>query len=133
MLLFALVGGVVIACREEDLHEAAGDRTRKRGGALAKRPDLPGREAPLALSVSQAERRRLASLDLHGATVEEALRRVEDHVDRALRAGLDSIDLIHGRGSGRIKAAVHRLLAELSAVRRFEVTPANPGVTRVFF
>ncbi len=126
------VGGVVMACREEDLGEAAaGDRGGKRGKARPNRPTTLSHTAEGDLS--QSERGRLGSLDLHGFTVEEALRQVEERLDLALRAGLDSVDIIHGRSSGRIKVAVHRLLRELSAVRHFEIASDNPGVTRVFF
>jgi DNA mismatch repair protein MutS2 len=126
------VGGVVMACREEELSAApVGDRGRKRGPRENRAEALFHNTAEGASSPSQ--RARLGSLDLHGFTVEEALRKVEERLDLALRAGLDTIDIIHGRSSGRIKVAVHRLLRELSAVRHFEIAADNPGVTRVFF
>jgi DNA mismatch repair protein MutS2 len=128
------IGGVVMLCREDDLAGAGVDRPAKRdkrGQATAqgRRVEAPPGESPPA---SESDR-RLASLDLHGCTVEEALGEVERRIDLALRAGLDRIELIHGRSSGRIKVAVHRLLRELSAVREFEVSRDNPGVTRVWF
>jgi DNA mismatch repair protein MutS2 len=130
------VGGVVMACREEDLDAAgAGDRKRakKAGHEEEGREENAKTLFDAATALSQSERRRLGSLDLHGFTVEEALSKVEERLDLALRAGLESVEIIHGRGSGRIKVAVHRLLGELSAVRHFEVARDNPGVTRVFF
>jgi DNA mismatch repair protein MutS2 len=130
------VGGVLMLCREEELAQAAGaDRSRKR-----RHRDLApsGRDAATSAiedtaSPSETDRRRLGSLDLHGFTVEEALGKVEERIDLALRAGLDRLEIIHGRSSGRIKIAVQRLLGELSAVRHFELSRDNPGVTRVFF
>jgi DNA mismatch repair protein MutS2 len=120
------VGAVVLACREADLEKAAaGDRRRKRDNAAAPAHDV--------LPLSKSERQRVGSLDLHGLTVEEALAKVEERLDLALRAGIESLEIIHGRSSGRIKVAVHRLLGELSAVRHFEIARDNPGVTRVFF
>jgi len=131
------VGGVLMLCREDDLAEAAGDRPRKRskGGKLrssdteATLAAPPGGNADLA----DRDRQRLGSLDLHGLTVEEALSKVEDRIDLALRAGLDRLEIIHGRSSGRIKVAVHRLLRDLTAVRHFEIDRRNPGATMVFF
>jgi dsDNA-specific endonuclease/ATPase MutS2 len=136
------VGGVLMLCREEELAQAAGaDRSRKRRHrdlAPARHFRPSDRDAATSAiedtaSPSDSDRRRLGSLDLHGFTVEEALGKVEERIDLALRAGLDRLEIIHGRGSGRIKIAVHRLLAELSAVRHFELSRDNPGVTRVFF
>jgi DNA mismatch repair protein MutS2 len=129
------VGGVLMLCREEELAQAASaDRSRKR-----RHRDLApsGRDAATSAtedaSPSETDRRRLGSLDLHGFTVEEALGKVEERIDVALRAGLDRLEIIHGRSSGRIKVAVQRLLGELSAVRHFELSRDNPGVTRVLF
>ncbi len=134
------VGAVVMQCREEELGESNRverhrGRKRRPGGRV---PEAPS-HAPFSPQSGQgrratnAEQRRLSSLDLHGFTVQEALTKVEEHLDLALRAGLESVEIIHGRSSGRIKLAVHRLLRDLTAVRRFELRPDNPGVTRVFF
>jgi DNA mismatch repair protein MutS2 len=130
------VGGVLMLCREDDLAEAAhGEPPRKRPNRGATAAASPGedRGVPAVRSPSDRDRRHLGSIDLHGSTVEEALQKVEERIDLALRAGLDRLEIIHGRSSGRIKAAVHRLLRELSAVRHFEVEPHNAGVTIVFF
>ncbi len=129
------VGGVVLACREEELAEAAPERRSKKA---VRREHHEGRLAPdptSDVSASRApkrERERLGSLDLHGLTVDEAVRAVEERLDATLLAGVDRLEIIHGRSSGRIKAAVHRLLREMSVVRRFEVAPENPGMTRVY-
>ncbi len=123
------VGAVEVSCRENELEApsaAAAARHRTRDPASAPRQvvaDRP-READLA---------RLGSIDLHGATVEEALRAVEVRIDEAIRAGLDHLDVIHGLGTGKVRHAIHRLLRGIGAVRYFEVTPDNPGVTRAYF
>ena len=69
------------------------------------------------------------SLDLHGKTVAEALAAVDEFLNDALLAGHAEVRLIHGRSGGRIKAAVHNRLNQLSVVRAFRLDPANPGVT----
>ena len=123
-----LVGGIEVACREDQLEPSSVEGTRRK----PRRPSTaPGAETSRAPSA--AERARLESLDLHGATVEEALRAVEVRLDEAIRAGLDHLDVIHGIGTGKIRHAVHRLLRGIGAVRHFEVSTDNPGVTRVYF
>jgi DNA mismatch repair protein MutS2 len=72
-----------------------------------------------------------AQVDLHGLTVEEALERVDQALSEALLADLSELRFIHGRGGGRIRAALHRRLRETSAVRKFLVDPRNEGVTIV--
>ena len=118
------IGGVVIVCREEDLAEATPAR-RPRKSVSHARPD----RVPCSRSTPTPP----VMLDLHGFTVEEALRAVEERLDAALRAGLDHLDIMHGRGTGRVRHAVHTHLRGIGAVRHFEITADNPGVTRVFF
>ena len=123
-----LVGGIEVACREGELQTPA-RATKRRASPLKPALPEPARGGP----ISAPERARLASIDLHGATVEEALRAVEARLDVAIRSGLDQLDVIHGIGTGRIRHALHRFLRGIGAVRHFEVTRDNPGVTRVFF
>lgn len=73
------------------------------------------------------------SLDLHGMTVEEAVAALDRFLNDALLAGHAEVRVIHGRSGGRLKAAVHSRLNQLSVARAFRVDPANPGVTRVSF
>jgi DNA mismatch repair protein MutS2 len=72
-------------------------------------------------------------LDLHGLIVEEALARLTDEIDRSLLRGADRIEVIHGKGSGRVRDAVHRYLASMPVVAAFRLDPVNPGVTWVHF
>jgi DNA mismatch repair protein MutS2 len=74
---------------------------------------------------------RSRSLDLHGKTVPEALDALDSFLNDALLEGVDDVRVIHGRSGGKLKAAVHGRLAELTSVRAFRVDPGNPGVTIV--
>jgi DNA mismatch repair protein MutS2 len=124
-----LVGGIEVACREGELQAPSPAIGRRRARHSASVPEAETRQRPVSDAVSG----RLGSIDLHGATVEEALRAVEARLDEAIRSGLDHLDVIHGIGTGRIRQALHRFLRDIGAVRHFEVTPDNPGVTRVYF
>jgi DNA mismatch repair protein MutS2 len=73
----------------------------------------------------------VASLDLHGKSVAEALEAFDVFLDDAILRGCDEARVIHGRSGGRVKAAVHERLRALSVVRAFRVDPKNPGVTIV--
>jgi DNA mismatch repair protein MutS2 len=74
-----------------------------------------------------------ASLDLHGKTVGEAVEALDTFLNDAIMDGRHEVRVIHGGGTGRVKAAVHKRLSQLSAVRAFRLDPANPGVTIVTF
>ena len=97
------------------------------------RSKTPSRQPP------PDERRRHRSeggtveVDLYGLTVEEALARAESGINDALLADVAQLRVIHGRSGGRIRAALHRRLREIRAVRSFRVDPHNEGVTIVSF
>ena len=73
--------------------------------------------------------RAAADLDLHGLIVADALERVVAAVDAAIRAGHGRLRVIHGRGGGRLRGALHRQLRSLPPVRAFRLDPDNDGVT----
>jgi len=71
---------------------------------------------------AEAMRRRAAervspTLDLHGERVEAALERLHAYVDDALLAGLDSVVIVHGVGTGALRRAVRDALREHPRVR----------------
>ena len=70
-----------------------------------------------------------AEVDLHGLTVTEALTKAEEALNDALLADLEELRLIHGRSGGRLRAALHRRLGEITSVRAFHIDPANEGIT----
>jgi len=78
-------------------------------------------------------KRLLASIDLHGLNVEEALARVEKRVNDVIIADLDRLEIVHGVGTGALLKAVHHYLSKLSVVERFKLDEINPGVTIVYF
>ena len=78
-------------------------------------PDGPDRAA-------DELRRRAAArvaprLDLRGERVESALEQLDAYVDEALLAGLDSVAIIHGAGTGALRRAIRDRLAEHPRVR----------------
>ncbi|HSK10667.1 MAG TPA: Smr/MutS family protein [Vicinamibacterales bacterium] len=102
-------------------------------GGKARRAARPAAEHETVQWERQPGAAGLTTLDLHGFTVEEALRAVEARLDEAIRAGLDEIEIIHGIGGGRLRAALHRYLGGVPSVARFSLDPHNRGVTRVWF
>lgn len=73
---------------------------------------------------AEALRRRAAarvspSIDLHGERVEAAVERLTGYLDDALLAGLDSVVIVHGVGTGALRRAVRDALREHPRVRGF--------------
>lgn len=65
------------------------------------------------------------TIDLRGQRVEEALINLERHLDAALLSGLGRVDIIHGYGTGALRAAVREYLSHHPRVRSFR--PGGPG------
>ena len=72
-------------------------------------------------------------VDLHGLHVEEALTRIDQELDAALRAGHAELRFVHGRSGGRLRVALHGRLRQIPAAKSFRLDPRNPGVTIVTF
>jgi DNA mismatch repair protein MutS2 len=97
---------------------------------LEEKPEPPGVRRvrlPGGLSIPR-------DLDLHGLHVEEAIARVDKHIDLALRQDMDQIRIRHGRGTGALRRAVHEFLRQHQSVRSFrlaEEADGGDGVTVV--
>ena len=66
-------------------------------------------------------------LDLRGLRAADALVRLEEFLDGAMRDGLGSVRVIHGRGTGALRHAVREHLARHSLVREFGPEPPERG------
>jgi DNA mismatch repair protein MutS2 len=66
-------------------------------------------------------------LDLRGKRAEEALESFESYLDGAFRAGLPFVRIIHGKGTGVLRAAIREALRGHPLVREYESAPANEG------
>ena len=85
------------------------------------------------IKFSPDKRAAAEKLDLHGLRVEEAMRRIEDAINRAILAEVDKLEIVHGVGTGAIRTALHAYLSSLSVIEHYRVDDLNPGVTWVYF
>ncbi|SHK02662.1 endonuclease MutS2 [Desulforamulus aeronauticus] len=69
------------------------------------------------------------SLDLRGMTGDEALLEIEKYLDDAFLAGLSRVILIHGKGTGALRAAVQRDLKNHPRVKSFRLGETGEGGT----
>ena len=75
-----------------------------------------------------------AELDLRGCTLQEAEERVDKYIDDACLAGLGTLFLIHGKGTGVLRKGLHEFLASHHQVKSFklgEYGEGDSGVTVV--
>ncbi len=73
---------------------------------------------------------------LIGKTVDEALGALDKYLDDAYLSNLESVRIVHGKGSGALRDAVHRYLKKQSYVKKYhlgEYGEGDAGVTIVEF
>ncbi len=75
-------------------------------------------------------------INLLGRTVDEALSELDKYLDDAYLAHLSSVRVVHGKGTGALRSAVHNHLKRLKYVKEFrlgEYGEGDAGVTIVTF
>ena len=101
----------------------------------SKRAEKKGRPAPAPRTggglTSRMERSAATDLDLRGMTVEEALLEVDRFLDNAVLCGLERVTLIHGKGTGALRAAVQQHLRGHKQVKGFRLGTYGEGETGV--
>ncbi len=108
------------------------DRRRKRGRVRINHQewDLPLSDmvpaeapeptpAPTGSVSQQISGPTVHEIDLHGLRVEEAIPLAQKGLDQALVAGLGCFKIIHGHGSGRLRASIRDMLASHPNVQNF--------------
>lgn len=71
------------------------------------------------------------TMDLRGCRVQDAAQALEGFIDNAVAANLHAVEILHGKGAGALREAVHAYLAEAESVASFQTVPKNHGVTRI--
>ena len=125
------MGGLTMVCQEGQLEPVSHSKKKQRRerDALAQNA---GSSTP-ASSAPAADSSRFQSIDLHGMTVPEAWAALPVFLDRAIRADLPHVEIVHGLSGGRLRGAVRRYLAEAPAVTSVAPDDRNPGVTIAYF
>jgi DNA mismatch repair protein MutS2 len=67
------------------------------------------------------------SLDVRGTTADEALLEVDRYLDEAVRARLPQVTVIHGKGTGRLRRALHDFLRGHPHVRQHRLGGRGEG------
>jgi len=69
----------------------------------------------------------LTELNVIGATVQDALDRLEKSLDQALVGDVRELRIVHGHGTGQLRRGIAAFLKEHPLVARFETAPETQG------
>ncbi len=70
-------------------------------------------------------------LDLRGLTVEEAVSKTEIYLDSALMSSWDEVRLVHGKGTGTLRQAIHQYLSKQKRIKEYRLGKWGEGDTGV--
>lgn len=76
------------------------------------------------------------NLNIIGKTVDEAIPEVDRFLNDCFMAGISPVQIIHGKGTGKLRRGIQDYLSSLNFVREYhEADPTNggAGVTEVYF
>lgn len=66
-------------------------------------------------------------LRIRHLTVDEALFRLNQYLDDAFMAGLPAVRIVHGKGTGTLRQAVHEVLALHPLVKSYHLSDYGEG------
>ena len=94
---------------------------------------LEGVKAPDAKSVARSSAAQLRSMsiepqiDLRGMESVEAVLTAERYIDNAVMSRLKTVTIIHGKGTGALRAAVQQMLKRNKSVKSFRLGRFGEG------
>ncbi len=80
---------------------------------------------------SRAERDVKYEFDMRGMTVDEGLMELDRYIDGAVLAGIPSVTIIHGKGTGALRKAVHAFLKTNKNIVTFRLGVFGEGESGV--
>ena len=137
--LAALVPGATVVAEHlgvrGQIAAIAGSTATVRAGSLtlriplaALRPLAPSPEPRPAVSIRVPEKTGVGTeLHLLGRTTDEARELVEQYLDDAFMAGLPTVRLVHGKGTGALRKTVRTLLSDHPLVESFRDGQPSEG------
>lgn len=80
---------------------------------------------------SRANAKVTTEVDLRGQTADEAILNLDRYLDSALLSGVDQLTVIHGKGTGVLRAAVQQHLRKHPSVKSFRLGTFGEGESGV--
>lgn len=76
---------------------------------------------------SKMERKGSMELDIRGKSSDEGVYEMEAFIDNAILSGISMVTIIHGKGTGVLRAAIHQRLKSMKQVKGFRLGVYGEG------
>lgn len=118
------VNGLTATVKLADLREAS----RQEAGNLRRKNEAPQPKA-CKRSGTAVLRQQQATTELNviGQTVDEATVTVGRFIDQAILAGISPVRIVHGKGTGALRAGIQQYLKHLPQVKHYEIAGLDEG------
>ena len=114
---YQLQAGILkLTAKEDEIYLLEEDNPYRAKGA---HPKHSGREMKLSAMPSE--------VDLRGMDSVEAISVLERYLDEAMRSNLKQVRIIHGKGTGTLRAAVQQALRKNKYVKKFRLGVYGEG------
>lgn len=94
---------------------------------LEGQPEKKEPPRPLGVATVRLQGRAASELDIRGLETLEAESVVENYLDAAVMAKLGTVTIIHGKGTGALRKAVHEILKRSRVVKSFRLGRYGEG------
>ncbi len=104
------------------------ERVSKRQAAAEERTQTQTQTQPAVVLPSYEDRPEVAmQLDMRGWRVEQALEELDTYLNDAVMSGMSSVRIVHGKGTGALRAAIREQLAHHPLVKSYTSAPPQEG------
>ncbi len=120
-MVFLQMGSIRTKVPLEKLRLIAGAEEHKKNQEKQKQRSGTGKIS------THAARRGTMELDIRGCTCDEGVYQMEAFLDRAVLSHIATVTIIHGKGTGLLRKAIHQRLKQLKFVKSFRLGTFGEG------
>ena len=118
------VNGLTATVKLADLREAS----RQEAGNLRRKNEAPQPKARKRSGTAVLRQQQATTeLNVIGQTVDEATVTVGRFIDQAILAGISPVRIVHGKGTGALRAGIQQYLKHLPQVKHYEIAGLDEG------
>ena len=118
------VNGLTATVKLADLREAS----RQEAGNLRRKNEEPQPKARKRSGTAVLRQQQATTeLNVIGQTVDEATVTVGRFIDQAILAGISPVRIVHGKGTGALRAGIQQYLKHLPQVKHYEIAGLDEG------
>lgn len=88
---------------------------------------VPRKKVSASSAINRVDRVTRNELDIRGQSSDEGVYILDSFMDDAVLSGLNTVTIIHGKGTGILRQAVHKRLGELKSVKNFRLGAFGEG------